>query len=128
MTSAYKYALILIAASALSTGAMAQKIYKCGSSYSQIPCPDGVALQAGDARSAAQKTAADKTTREQAAQAKELEKTRLKDDAQAAAASKPVKVAKAEDKPAKDKAATAKKKKSKETEYFTAKGAPEPKK
>ena len=35
---------------------------------------------------------------------------------------------KAEAKPVKEKAATTKKKKSKEPEYFTAKGAPEPKK
>lgn len=125
MIPTYKYALILIAASALSTGAMAQKVYKCGSSYSQIPCPDGVALEAGDGRTAAQRAAANKTMREQAAQAKQLEKTRLKDDAEAAAASKPVK---AEAKPVKEKAATTKKKKSKEPEYFTAKGAPEPKK
>lgn len=125
MTFAFRYALILIAASAISTGAMAQKIYKCGSSYSQIPCPDGVALQAGDARSTAQKAAADKTTREQATQAKLLEKTRLKDDAEAVAANKP---AKAEAKPVKKKAAATKKKKSKEPEYFTAKGAAEPKK
>ncbi|MDR7308349.1 hypothetical protein [Rhodoferax saidenbachensis] len=124
MTFFFKYALVLIAASALSTGAMAQRVYKCGSSYSQIPCPGGVALQAGDGRTAAQRAAADKTTREQAAQAKELEKIRQKDDAQATAVSKP---AKAEAKPVKDKAATAKKK-SKEPEYFTAKGVAEPKK
>jgi hypothetical protein len=125
VTPVLKYALVLIAASALSTGAMAQKVYKCGSNYSQIPCPDGVALQAGDGRTAAQRAAADKTTREQAAQAKELEKTRLKNDAEAAAASKR---AKADAKPAKEKTPAAKKKKNKEPEYFTAKGAPEPKK
>lgn len=125
MTPGFKYALILIACCALSTGAMAQKVYKCGASYSQIPCPDGVAVQTGDERTAAQKTAADRTTREQAEQAKQLEKTRLKDDAQAAAANRP---AKADAKPAKEKATTAKKKKGKEPEYFTAKGPAEPKK
>ena len=31
--------IILIAACALSTGATAQKTYKCGNSYSQLPCP-----------------------------------------------------------------------------------------
>jgi hypothetical protein len=125
MTRATHLATFLIAICALHSGANAQKVYKCGSNYSQIPCPDGVAVSADDRRTAAEKSVADKVTQVQAAQAKRMEKERLKDEAQAAAQVKP---AKQEAKPAKDVSKSAKKKKSKEPEYFTAKGAPEAKK
>lgn len=120
-----KFALVLIAVCAVSTGATAQKIYKCGSSYSQIPCPDGVAVEASDTRTSAQKAAANQTSKSQAKQAQALEKERLKDEAQARAADQALAKAHSNKTPAESKPAT--KKKSKEPEYFTAKPVPAPK-
>lgn len=125
MTVSLKFALVLIAACAVSTGATAQKIYKCGSSYSQIPCPDGVAVEASDARTSAQKTAANQTSKSQAKQAQVLEKERLKDEAQARAADQAMAKAHSKKDPTDSKPAA--KKKSKEPDYFTAKPVPAPK-
>ncbi|WP_294767550.1 hypothetical protein [uncultured Rhodoferax sp.] len=125
MHATTRFALVFIAACALSTGASAQKVYKCGSSYSQTPCQDGVALQADDARTPAQKAAAEKLAREEAKLGTQLEKTRLKDEAQADAARKPTQP---DAKPAKKEDAAAKKKKNKEPEYFTAKNPAAPQK
>jgi hypothetical protein len=123
-----RIALVFIAACAISSGASAQKIYKCGANYSQIPCPDGVAVQADDPRTPAQKAAAEKISREETKQANQLEKARLKDEAQAEAASRSAKQENKTAKASKKEDATAKKKKGKEPEYFTAKSAAEPKK
>ncbi len=120
-----KFALVFIAACAISTGAMAQKIYKCGASYSQIPCPDGVALEASDARTNAQKSDADKSTKNQAKQGQALEKERLTDEARARAADQAQVKAQEKGKWADTKLAP--KKKSKEPDLFTAKPAPVPK-
>ena len=125
MTVPTKFALVLIAACALSTGAMAQKIYKCGSSYSQIPCPEGVPVEASDTRTSAQKTAANQASKSQAKQAQALEKERLKDEAQARAADQALAKAHSKKEPTDSKPAA--KKKSKEPEYFTAKPVPPPK-
>ncbi len=104
---------------------MAQKVYKCGSSYSQIPCPDGVTVEAEDARTKAQKSAATQNSKSQARQAEALEKERLKDEAQARAADQALAKAHSNKTPADSKPAT--KKKGKEPEYFTAKPVPAPK-
>jgi hypothetical protein len=77
-----KFALVLIAACALSTVATAQKVYKCGSSYSQIPCPGGETLEPADTRTAAQRADALRQQKQQSREADTLEKARLKDDAQ----------------------------------------------
>ena len=76
-----KFALFLIAACALSTPARAQKVYKCGSSYSQIPCPGGETLEPADTRTTAQKTDALRAQKMQSREADNLEKLRLKDEA-----------------------------------------------
>lgn len=114
-----KLALILIAACAASTAATAQKIYKCGSSYSQIPCPEGVTVEASDTRTAAQKNAANQASKSQAKQAQALEKERLQDEAQARAADQALAKAQGKKEAVENKPAT--KKKSKEPEFFTAK-------
>ncbi len=114
-----KLALVLIAACAAFTGAMAQKVYKCGSSYSQIPCPDGVTVEADDARTKAQKSAATLNNKSQARQAEALEKERLKDEAQARATDQAW--AKAQHKKEPPGSKPEAKKKNKEPEYFTAK-------
>jgi hypothetical protein len=119
MPALSKFALVFIAACSVSTWATAQKVYKCGSSYSQIPCPDGVAIDAQDKRSSAQKAAATQTSKAQAKQAQALEKERLKDEAQTRAADQARAKAQSKQEMAEDKPAA--KKKSKEPEYFTAK-------
>ena len=78
--------IILIAIGLVSTGASGQNVYRCGSSYSQKPCPDAVVLDVDDARSKAQKAEADAKTRRETAQVTAIEKARLKEDAQQRAA------------------------------------------
>lgn len=73
-------ALLLITACALSTGAIAEKTYRCGTSYSQAPCPGGIILDTTDERSSDQKKQADLATKRDASVANEMEKTRLQND------------------------------------------------
>ncbi|MDZ7922419.1 hypothetical protein [Rhodoferax sp.] len=122
MKPSAKFALFLIAACVVSTGTQAQKIYKCGSSYSQIPCPDGVAVDAQDPRSNTQKTEAKQASKSQAKLADAMEKERLQDETQARAADQAL--AKAQNKKEPTSGKPAAKKKSKEPEYFTAKPPP----
>ena len=49
---------ILIALGSIPTGASAQNVYRCGSSYSQKPCPDAVVVDVEDTRSNSQKVEA----------------------------------------------------------------------
>ena len=77
-----KFALVLIATCALSTPARAQKVYKCGSSYSQIPCPGGETLEPTDTRTASQQADALRQQKQESREADRLEKARLKDEAQ----------------------------------------------
>ncbi len=125
-------ATLFIAACAISTGALAQKtIYRCGATYSQIPCAGGVAVEANDTRSKTDKNEADNATKHDMQQAREMEKTRLKEEKDALAAGQlAVKSAeKPQAKPAKDPHDAKKlKHKKKEPEFFTAKAAPEKKK
>lgn len=75
-------ATLFIAVCAVTTGAMSQKVYRCGSSYSQIPCADGgVPIETQDVRTQAQKSQADALTRSDAATAKSMEKERLQQEA-----------------------------------------------
>ena len=67
----------------LSTGTWAQTVYKCGHSYSQIPCPDAVEINTQDTRTAAQQKAAEHAATKQAQQAKALETQRLQEEAAA---------------------------------------------
>jgi uncharacterized protein YdaU (DUF1376 family) len=76
-----RFALVLIAGCAISMTASAQKVYKCGSSYSQVPCPDGETLEPADTRTPAQKTDAQRIQKMQSREADNLEKLRLKDEA-----------------------------------------------
>lgn len=47
-------AIMFVALVAYSTGAIAENVYRCGNSYSEKPCTDGVVVNADDGRSAAQ--------------------------------------------------------------------------
>jgi hypothetical protein len=73
-------AIFLIAVCALSTGAGAQNTYKCGSSYSQLPCAGGVVIDTADRRTLGQKTQADMATDRNARTADQMEKARLKQE------------------------------------------------
>lgn len=80
------FAIVLVAASQIPIGAGAQNVYKCGSAYSQQPCPGGQAVAAGDTRSGEQKSQAAGVARRDAKLAETMEKDRLKQEAQAAPA------------------------------------------
>ncbi len=140
-------ATLFIAAYAISTGVMSQKVYRCGSTYSQIPCADGgVAIEPQDARTKAQKTQADAVIRSDAVTAKSMEKERLQQEAQAQRTAGKSTITPAEPKkppkapePVQDKSvpvssrleagkAAGAKSKKKEPEYFTAQTAPDKKK
>lgn len=73
-------AVFLIALFALSTSATAQKIYKCGNTYSEKACPDGVIIPVELAPQPAQKKAADQATRRDALTADRMEKARLQQE------------------------------------------------
>jgi hypothetical protein len=51
--------IFLIALLVLSTEVVAQKIYKCGTTYSQQACPDGVIVPAAPTPDTAKTAAAD---------------------------------------------------------------------
>ena len=71
------YTLTLTLTLTLGTGVQAQNVYKCGNSYSQMPCADGQALPLDDSRNAAQKKQTDQATRNTAKLADQLEKERV---------------------------------------------------
>lgn len=132
MRNLLKIATFFIAIYAISTVATAQKtVYRCGASYSQIPCEGAVSVDASDARSKADKLEADKATQRDMKQAREMEKTRLKEEKKAITEAKAAAKANAKSKTATEPEADTKKKsasKKKEPEFFTAKSAPDSKK
>jgi hypothetical protein len=73
-------ALFFVAILVATTGAKGQNVYRCGNSYSQKPCTDGVVIDVQDARTPAQKADSDALARREAATANSLEKTRLKEE------------------------------------------------
>ncbi len=84
-----KKTVFLIAIIALSTGAEAQKIFKCGTTYSQLACPEGVIIKAASTPDAAEKGAADQATRRDALTADQMEKSRLAQEKKDLAANMP---------------------------------------
>jgi len=62
----------------------AQTLYRCGNEYRDTPCPNGVAVNAGDSRTAAQKSEARSLTAKEGALAEQMEKSRLQSEAIAA--------------------------------------------
>nr|WP_315465187.1 hypothetical protein [uncultured Rhodoferax sp.] len=128
------FATFLVAACAISTGASAQKVYKCGNTYSQMPCGNEHILDTGEpstASPAMRQQAIDKENKRQAAAANALEKARVAQEAEAVKHRQAIlqsikedkaKVARSADK-TRTSGKTAKKNK-KEPEYFTAKQAP----
>jgi len=114
-------ALVLIVLYVCSTGAGAQQVYKCVGSYSQTPCPDGVVIDATDARTKAQKTQTDLATERASRIAAAMEKARLQLEKADRATPTPKVKAKTAASANNSRAGHAKKKnKKKESEYFTA--------
>jgi preprotein translocase subunit SecF len=74
--------LVLLATAAFAAGAGAQTVYRCGSSYSQIPCNGGTEVTVDDARTDAQRAAAQAGLARDKALGKEMETSRRKDEAQ----------------------------------------------
>jgi G3E family GTPase len=74
-------AAVFITLATVTTAAIGQKIYRCGSEYSQIPCADAVVVQADDPRSSAQKVQSDAMIQRNAAAARSMEKARLAEEA-----------------------------------------------
>jgi hypothetical protein len=71
------FASFLIAASALTTLALAENVYKCGTTYSQSPCPGGKQVNVDDSRDPQQKKLKDDITQRDAELARGMEKDRL---------------------------------------------------
>ncbi len=60
----------------MACGVQAQAIYRCGSEYSQTPCPGGKMLESSDPRSAAQRAEAVRVAAQDRRRAAELERER----------------------------------------------------
>ncbi len=118
--NSFAFKVSVLIALGISSGTVgAQKIYKCGDSYSQTPCPDGQVIDASDTRTAQQKAQADLATRRDAKAAAAMEQERLAQEKKGRAA-KPL--------PAKSKKLVSSekadgkqvKKKKRQPEFFTA--------
>jgi hypothetical protein len=137
----HSIAAFLIAAYAIPAGATGQNVYRCGDTYSQKPCPDGVVVDVQDARTPAQKAESDALIKRDSAAANAMEKTRLKAEAQQRADNAKLAAAAVKKSPAKTKTKAtepndsasstrktkAKKKapsKKKEPDYFPTRAAP----
>ena len=69
------------AAALVPASAAAQTIYRCGNEYTRIPCSNGRALDAGDPRSAAQRSEARAYVAQERRQASEMERERRRSEA-----------------------------------------------
>jgi hypothetical protein len=83
------FAIIFIAIQAINTPAWGQKVYKCGSNYSNFPCEGAVAVPVDDTRTSAQKSQSMADTQEQKRKADAMEKTRLQEEKEALKANTP---------------------------------------
>ncbi len=116
---------LVLAGATLGHCASGQTIYRCGSTYSQQPCPGAVTVDVNDSRTPEQKTQADAASAHAAKAADKMEKQRLAQEKTQFArlsktSSRPAAGAKAtqpasSDAPARGGAKT----KKKEPEYFT---------
>lgn len=73
-------ALVLVALSAIQIKAHGQNAYRCGNSYSQTPCPGGVAVDTADNRSSAQKAQSDAVIQRDKATGDSMEKSRRQEE------------------------------------------------
>ncbi len=70
-------AILFIACCAFSTGAFAQKAYRCGNSYSQSPCPGGNAVDTSGSQVRAEAKKSQNEADRSAKAADKMEKSRL---------------------------------------------------
>ena len=75
--------IFAFAAMSLCTGLSAQTVYRCGSSYSQTPCPGGGTVDTTDSRTPEQRKAHEASVKHEKRAGDTLEKTRLKEEAAA---------------------------------------------
>jgi hypothetical protein len=88
LSSRRSIALFFIVGSACLQGLLAQTVYKCGNTYSQVPCPNATPVNAEDARAPEQKQQADAITQRELKHAKSLEQARLAQEKAAARTAK----------------------------------------
>jgi hypothetical protein len=74
---------ILVTAASTMGATQAQTIYRCGTSYSDTPCAQAVAVPTADPRTPAQKAQTDEATARASGLAGQLEKARRADEAAA---------------------------------------------
>ena len=117
---ALQFAIFLIASCTMMTGAEAQKVFKCGTVYSQIPCSDGAGIEAKDNRTSTQKAQADANTVRTAAIANQMEKERLAQEKRDLAAQAALNAPPKSKPAASAKTSSKKKKKKADSEFFTA--------
>jgi len=72
--------LFLIAGVAFTWRVQAQSIYRCGNTYSQLPCPGALPLDLSDARQPEQKTQTQEAAQTDARLAKTMEQDRLAEE------------------------------------------------
>lgn len=119
----YAITLFLIAASPYFSGASAANIYKCGNTYSQVPCPNAVEINPAPGPSAQRQREAQKAVQEEKRAAQAMEKSRRAEEraalqAQQAADKERQKTVQQAEKAS---AEPPKKKKEKDPGYFVAK-------
>ena len=73
--------LLAITALSLCTSLQAQTVYRCGSSYSQTPCPGGSTVDATDSRTPEQRKAHEASVKLEKRTGDTMEKNRLKEEA-----------------------------------------------
>lgn len=88
VTSRFFASIFIVSIALSSTLARGDSIYKCGSTYSQTPCPQGQQLSVDDSREPTQKKLADEKTRRDGQLANALEKDRLEQERKAKLSSK----------------------------------------
>ena len=75
-----KHAVALLLCMAAS-GTHAQPVYRCGNTYSSIPCPDGKVVEATDPRTAAQRAEGRRVASNEKQLAADMRRERLIDQA-----------------------------------------------
>lgn len=83
-------ALFLITGVVLTWGVQAQTIYRCGNSYSQVPCPGAQPMNLNDSRHPEQKLQTDAAIQNVALIAKTMEQERLAEEQRLLAGNRPI--------------------------------------
>ena len=76
-----KHSTLALLLGLAALGATAQPVYRCGSEYSRVPCPQGRIVEATDPRTGAQRAEAQRVAASERKLAAEMRKERLADQA-----------------------------------------------